>query len=165
MKKCIEKSPEELVLRKKRAEKYFAANGINPYTKGNMYQERILDIPPVARWHKQSEGLITYPATVDVISVLFYTHIEVEMVTPDGTWYFEGNSGGLGVGDCTAVGPIYFGSLSVLTNTTTFGVFFGSDPAGAVQVTWGSHGNFTGVCAGEGAGAFGGNGSWNFVKS
>ena len=54
--------------------------------------------------------------------------------------------------------------LSVLTSTTTFGVFSGGDGAGGIEVTWGTHGNFVGGgtadCYPFCAGAFGGSGNW-----
>lgn len=148
--------------RRKRAEKYFAAYGINPNTKGNTHQDRLLDYGPVPVWDKSSSGVTTYQCSISVESFLFYTHIEVEFTdtTTQETYQFEGGSGGLGLGTCDTVGVIYFGNLQTLLNATTFGVFFGGDAVGAVQVTWGTSGNATGGGAGDGAGAFGGSGSW-----
>ena len=158
-------SAEEKLERRKRADKWFAAHGINPNTKGNTYQERILDIPPVPQWHKESDGLINFPCSVSVESYFFYTHVEVNFTdTSTGKAYrFEGGSGGIGLGSCSSFGDIYFGNEETLLKATTFGVFFGADGGGAVQVTWGTSGNATAVCAGEGAGAFGGSGSWKEV--
>ena len=38
---------KEIKKRRKKADKYFASLGINPDTKGNMHQDRILDRKPV----------------------------------------------------------------------------------------------------------------------
>ena len=139
---------KEAKQRKKRADKWFAAHGINPNTKGNMYQDRILDLAPVPQWKDDTDGVINFPCSISVQSYLFYTHIEVNFTdtTTNISYRFEGGSGGIGVGSCT-----------------TFGVFFGAEGAGAVQVTWGTSGNATAVCSGEGAGAFGGSGSWKTI--
>ena len=152
----------ERLERRKRAQRYFASYGINPNTKGNTHQDRLLDFAPVPVWNKKSTGVISYQCNISVESFLFYTHIEVEFVDPNTqqTYQFEGGSGGLGLGTCDTVGVIYFGNLETLLKATTFGVFFGADGAGAVQVTWGTSGNATAAGAGDGAGAFGGSGSW-----
>ena len=44
--KVIKLTKKEQKQRRKRARRYFAAYGINPDTKGNTHQDRILDIPP-----------------------------------------------------------------------------------------------------------------------
>jgi|TARA_B100000700_G_C15052424_1_gene860979 hypothetical protein len=156
---------KEAKQRKKRADKWFAAHGINPNTKGNMYQDRILDLAPVPQWKDDTDGVINFPCSISVQSYLFYTHIEVNFTdtTTNISYRFEGGSGGIGVGSCTSFGDIYFGNLETLLKATTFGVFFGAEGAGAVQVTWGTSGNATAVCSGEGAGAFGGSGSWKTI--
>lgn len=150
--------------RRARADRWFAANGINPNTPNGDGLRNILDLAPVPVFDKDSEGVTTYACEVSVESYLFYTHVEVSFSDSSGNAYrFEGGSGGIGVGSCTAVGAIYFGSQETLLKATTFGVFFGADGGGAVQVTWGTSGNATAACAGEGGGAFGGSGSWQEV--
>ena len=74
---------------------------------------------------------------------------------------FKVESGGVGVGDLTCEGVIYYGNQDVLLKATTFGVAFGAEDGGVVQVTWGTSGNATAAGIGEGLGAFGGSGSWN----
>jgi hypothetical protein len=65
------------------------------------------------------------------------------------------------VGDITGAGVIYFGDLNTLLKATTFGVAFGAEDGGVVQVTWGTSGNATAGGIGEGLGAFGGSGNWS----
>ena len=160
--KVIELTKKERRERRKRAIKYFEAYGINPNTKGNTHQDRLLDMPPKPFWDEKTENTITFECSISVESFLFYTHVEAEFTdtTTKETYQFEGGSGGLGVGTCDTVGVIYFGNLDTLLKATTFGVFFGGDAVGAVQLTWGTSGNATGGGAGDGAGAFGGSGSW-----
>ena len=159
--KVIHLTKKEQKQRRKRALRYFAAYGINPDTKGNTHQDRILDMPPKPFWKKDDENTITYQCKVSVESFLFYTHVEVNFTDNEGNEYkYEGGSGGLGLGTVTGVGAIYFGNQETLLKATTFGVFFGADAAGAVQVTWGTSGNATVAGDGMGAGAFGGSGGW-----
>ena len=66
----------------------------------------------------------------------------------------------MGLGDLTSAGVIYFGNLKTLLKATTFGVAFGAEDGGVVQVTWGTSGNATAAGVGEGLGAFGGSGNW-----
>ena len=84
----------ERLERRKRAHRYFASYGINPNTKGNTHQDRLLDFAPVPVWDKKSTGVISYQCNISVESFLFYTHIEVEFVDPNTqqTYQFEGGS-------------------------------------------------------------------------
>jgi hypothetical protein len=107
--------------------------------------------------HYVGAGMETYACTIHLLSVVFYTYCDV--TTANGH-EFEGHSGGLGVGELTAVGVIYYDDLKVLLNTSAFGVFFGAEEGGVVHVTWGANGNATAAGVGEGLGAFGGSGSW-----
>ena len=89
----------------------------------------------------------------------------VTMEVGDDTWTFYGNAGGVGApGGLTIIGDMIFTDLSVLTSTTTFGVFSGGDGVGGIEVTWGTHGNFVGGgsadCYPFCAGAVGGSGNW-----
>ena len=87
------------------------------------------------------------------------------MQVGDDGWTFYGNAGGVGApGGLTTVGEVIYTNLDVLTSTTTFGVFSGGEEGGAIEVTWGTHGNFVGAgtadCYPFCAGAFGGSGNW-----
>jgi len=158
----IELTEEQIKERRRKSDKYFDSLGINPDTKGNMHTERILDKKPIYR----PEGLIANAdAMIEIDCYLFYTHIEITMQVGDDTYVFYGNSGGVGFpGGMTQVGDVTYSDLDTLLATTTFGVFFGGDVGGGVEVTWGSHGN----CVGGGtadcfpccAGSFGGSGNW-----
>ena len=145
---------------RKRAVKYFDARGINPNTKPEI--TRILDFNPIQTWSQSSDGTTTYPCTIEIEAFLFYMHLTVTFTDGSGKLHvFEGDSGGVGIGDLTAAGVIYFGSLDVLLKATTFGVAFGAEDGGVVQVPWGTSGNATAGGVGEGLGAFGGSGNWS----
>jgi|TARA_R100001163_G_C5029532_1_gene170145 hypothetical protein len=145
---------------RKRAVKYFDAKGINPNTRPEI--ERILDFSPVQTWSTTSNGTTTYPCTIEIEAFLFYLHLTVIFTDNKGNVHtFEGDSGGIGVGDITGAGVIYFGDLNTLLKATTFGVAFGAEDGGVVQVTWGTSGNATAGGIGEGLGAFGGSGNWS----
>ena len=144
---------------RKRAVKYFDARGINPNTKPEI--DRILDFSPIQTWSQSSDGTTTYPCTIEIEAFLFYMHLTVTFTDSKGKEHvFEGDSGGVGLGDITGVGVIYFGNLKTLLKATTFGVAFGAEDGGVVQVTWGTSGNATAGGVGEGLGAFGGSGNW-----
>ena len=108
--------------RRKRAEKWFAAHGINPNTPNSDGNAQVLDMKPA----------MSFTADMDV-------------------------------GDLSSAGVIYFGSEATLLKATTFGVAFGAEDGGVVQVTWGTSGNATAAGIGEGLGAFGGSGSFKEV--
>ena len=158
----IKLTKKEIKKRRKKADEYFASLGINPDTKGNMHQERILDRKPI---YKPEGDIVNAKAMIEIDCYLFYTHIEITMQVGDDTYVFYGNSGGVGLpGGMTQVGDVTYSDLETLLATTTFGVFFAGDEGGGVEVTWGSHGN----CLGAGtadcfpccAGSFGGSGNW-----
>ena len=147
--------------RRKKADRWFAAHGINPNTPNSDGNANVLDLTPVSPWHKDADGVTTYSCTISVQGYLFYSHVSVIFEDADGNSYeFEGGAGGVGVGDTEAEGLIYFGDEDTLLKATTFGVAFGAEDGGVVQVTWGTSGNATAVGVGEGVGAFGGSGSW-----
>ena len=150
--------------KRKKADKYFAAHGINPNTPNNDGISNVLDLTPKVSFHKDSDGVTTYPCTISVQGYLFYSHVDVIFTDSAGNTYeFEGSAGGIGVGDTEAEGLIYFGNEETLLKATTFGVAFIAEDGGALQVTWGTSGNATAVGVGEGLGAFGGSGSWKKV--
>ena len=62
--KVIHLTKKEQKQRRKRALRYFAAYGINPDTKGNTHQDRILDMPPKPFWKKDDENTITYQCKI-----------------------------------------------------------------------------------------------------
>ena len=163
---CGEKlTKEEIINRRKKARQYFEALGINPDIKGGMYQERRLDMRPKIHHYHPLGDVQNVPATVELDCFIFYTHMVVTMEVGDDTWTFYGNAGGVGApGGLTIIGDMIFTDLSVLTSTTTFGVFSGGDGVGGIEVTWGTHGNFVGGgsadCYPFCAGAFGGSGNW-----
>lgn len=145
--------------RRIRAEKYFAAKGINPNVKGEL--TRKLDVKPTAIFKDGDLGVTTMPCTIEVEAFLFYMHLTVTFVDSKGTCHkFEGDSGGVGVGEVDSAGVIYFADLETLLKTGTFGVAFAAEDGGVVQVTWGTHGNASAAGVGDGGGAFGGSGSW-----
>lgn len=144
---------------RKRAMKYFHARGINPNRRPQL--ERMLDFSPKLTWTRDDYNVITHPCTIQVEAFLFYMHLTVTFEDASGdTYIFEGDSGGVGLGDLTSEGVIYFGNLKTLLKATTFGVAFGAEDGGVVQVTWGTSGNATAAGVGEGLGAFGGSGNW-----
>ena len=117
-----ELTPEQIKKRRKKADRYFASLGINPDTKGNMHQERILDRKPV---YKPKGDVANADSMIEVDCYLFYTHIEITVQADEGTFVFYGNSGGVGMpGGMTQVGTTTYKDLATLTATTTFGVFF-----------------------------------------
>jgi len=105
-------------------------------------------------------GMTTQACMINVTSVVFYTHCSVVILEPPGH-AFEGQAGGLGLGDLAAAGVIYYDNLQALLSTGDFGVFFGAEMGGVIHVTWGANGNATAAGVGEGLGAFGGRGSWS----
>lgn len=146
--------------RRIRAEKYFAAHGINPNEKGELTHK--LDLTPTPAFKEGDLGVTTLPCVIEVESFLFYTYCEVTFADSDGhTHKFEGHSGGLGVGEVDAGGVIYFADLETLLKTGDFGVAFLAEDGGVCQVTWGTHGNASAAGVGDGGGAFGGSGSWS----
>jgi hypothetical protein len=140
----------------KRALAYFDRKGIDPRIEpaAEAYPSVVPQAPPFTR---ATEGITTEACTIDLIAVLFYAHVTV--VTASGHT-FDGHSGGIGIGDISGAGVIYYADLSTLLSTHAFGVAFGAEDGGVMQVTWGSHGNATIVGIGEGLGAFGGSGDW-----
>ncbi|MHA2343208.1 MAG: hypothetical protein ACXADW_15155 [Candidatus Hodarchaeales archaeon] len=128
---------------KERAKEYFKSLGIDIDEKPNENLETI-----------------TVPCTIEIESVVFYSYVEIVFEYNGCTYKYTGNAGGIGVGDLTAEGVIYFGDLNKLIGTKAFGVTFAAEDGGVVQVTWGTHGNATAAGIGEGLGAFGGSGSW-----
>ena len=144
-----------------RAEKYFAAHGINPNIEGEMKNPK-LDVTPTPAFKAGDEGVTTVPCEITVEAFLFYMYCEVTFVDPAGKSHkFCGNSGGIGVGDLETAGVIYYADLETLITTAAFGVAFIAEEGGVVQVTWGTHGNASAAGVGEGGGAFGGSGSWS----
>ena len=125
---------EEIINRRKRARHYFEAMGINPDIRGSMYQERRLDMKPKIHHHHPLGEIQNAFATVELDCFIFYTHMVVTLEVGDVTWTFYGNAGGVGApGGLTIVGDMIYTDLSVLTSTTTFGVFSGGDGAPTLQ--------------------------------
>ena len=156
---------EEIIHRRKKARQYFEAMGINPDIKGSLYQERRLDMKPKIHEYHPLGQTYTAKAMVELDCYIFYTHMVITMQVGDDGWTFYGNAGGVGApGGLTTVGEVIYTNLDVLTSTTTFGVFSGGEEGGAIEVTWGTHGNFVGAgtadCYPFCAGAFGGSGNW-----
>ena len=150
--------------KRKKADRWFAANGINPNTPDSDGNARLLDLAPSGVWCADSDGVTSYSCTISEQGYLFYSHVSVIFEDGNGNTYeFEGGAGGVGVGDTEAEGIIYFGDEETLLKATTFGVAFIAEDGGALQVTWGTSGNATAVGVGEGLGAFGGSGSWKKV--
>ena len=147
--------------KRKRAEKWFAAHGINPNTPDPDGNQRVLDVRPAQSFTEDMDGVISHPCTITVEGFLFYAHVTVEFNDGSKSYEFQGGSGGVGVGDLTCEGVIYYGNQDTLLKATTFGVAFGAEDGGVCQVTWGTSGNATAAGIGEGLGAFGGSGSWN----
>ena len=146
-------------IRRQRANKYFAARGINPNSRGEL--TRMLDINPAMSWSKSTDSVITYNCVIEVEAFLFYMHLTITFTDSAGkTHVFEGDSGGIGLGDMTSDGILYFGNQETLLKATTFGVAFAAEDGGVIQVTWGTSGNASAVGVGEGGGAFGGSGHW-----
>tara|TARA_Y100001938_G_scaffold143552_1_gene216491 strand:- start:20530 stop:21012 length:483 start_codon:yes stop_codon:yes gene_type:complete len=154
----------KMTKRRKRAEKWFAAHGINPNTPNSDGNAQVLDMKPAITFTEDMDGTTTYPCEISIEGFLFYAHVTVSFTDSAGkTYEFEGGSGGIGVGDLSSAGVIYFGNEETLLKATTFGVAFGAEDGGVVQVTWGTSGNATAAGVGEGLGAFGGSGSWKQV--
>lgn len=152
-------------VRRLRAAEYFKRLGIDPNVApststapaSSSASSRALEIFPVPPLSVGS-AVTTLPCVIECESFFFYTYCSV--LVPGLGREFEGSSGGLGVGDCTGPGVIYFADQGALLATSDFGVTFVADAGGTVMVTWGTHGNANAVGVGEGAGAFGGSGSW-----
>ena len=148
-----------------RAEKYFAAHGINPNKPNSDGINNILDMRPSTFWKKGMDSVLDYPCSISIEGFLFYAYVEVGFDIKGQSYTFQGGSGGIGLGDLTCEGVIYFGNgLETLLAATTFGVAFGAEDGGVCQVTWGTSGNATAAGIGEGLGAFGGSGSWHKTK-
>ena len=128
--------------KRERAEKWFAAHGINPNTPDSDGNQRVLDMRPTQSFTEDMDGVISHPCTITVEGFLFYAHVTVEFNDGTNSYEFQGGSGGVGVGDLTCEGVIYYGI------------------GGVCQVTWGTSGNASAAGIGEGLGAFGGSGSW-----
>jgi hypothetical protein len=161
-------------VRRLRAAEYFKRLGIDPNAAPDAAESatlavrdsgerlRALEIFPVPPLSVGSD-VTTLPCVIECESFFFYTYCSV--LVPGLGREFEGHSGGLGVGDCTGGGVIYFADQGALLATSDFGVTFVADTGGTVMVTWGTHGNANAVGVGEGAGAFGGTGSWKSSPS
>ncbi len=143
---------EEVSTLKKNAEAYFKEQGIDPSKKPEKQSANI------DRKDLSSKSIITHPCFIRATSYLVYTYIEV--LVPAIGYTFKGSSGGLGIGDIGAAGVIYYTDEAKLLSTEAFGVVYGAEYGGVLQVTWGSHGNATAAGIGEGGGAFGGSGKW-----
>jgi len=151
--------------RRKKADRWFAAHGINPNTPDRNNDHTVLDLVPKPQWGKGDENTITYNCTINVAGYLFYSHVTCQFTDADGnTYLYEGGAGGIGIGDIEAEGVIYFGSEETLLKATTFGEAFIAEDGGTLQLTWGTSGNATAVGIGEGLGAFGGSGSWKKIN-
>ena len=59
----IKLTKKEIKKRRKKADKYFASLGINPDTKGNMHQERILDRKPI---YKPEDDVANSKAMIEI---------------------------------------------------------------------------------------------------
>ena len=140
---------------------YFEAKGIDP----SVEPEALLAVSGVSEWQHysdmQSEGVVTLPCTIDILAVLFYSHVTVSFTDPAGKKHtYEGDAGGVGAGEISGVGVIYYPDLGSMLATKAFGVTFIAEEGGTAMVTWGTHGNANIVGIGDGLGAFGGSGSW-----
>ena len=149
--------------RRARAENWFSANGINPNTPDRNGNSGLLDLRPSPQYTANVGGVISHPCTINVEGFLFYAHVTVTFNDGTNAYEFEGGSGGVGIGDLTSGGIIYYGNQNTLLTATTFGVAFGAEDGGVCQVTWGTSGNATAAGVGEGLGAFGGSGRWATV--
>jgi len=140
---------------KERAKQYFDALGINPYVKGPLYKEGLLDKPPIPK----TKTLEQEVCIVSISCIIFFTYVEV--IIPEKNWFFQGYTGGIGwPGFDDGPGDIYYDNLDTLTRAHTFGVAFGAEGAGVAQVTWGTSGNATAAVGGESTGVFVGSGNW-----
>lgn len=148
------------------AEAYFKAKGIDPSVKPE--EDTVNhDIASTIQDHWQFHhnitklGMTTCPCMIDILAVLFYSHVTVTFTDPSGKSHtYEGDAGGVGAGEITGPGVIYYSDLATLLGTKSFGVSFVSADGGTAMVTWGSHGNANIIGIGDGLGAFGGSGSW-----
>lgn len=138
---------------------YFERQGIDPREEPTPGTHPSVDPPAPSSMANVTTGMTTNACIIEVLSILFYTYCKVTI--PDIGHEFEGHSGGLGAGDLTAAGAIYYDNLKALISTKDFGVFFAAEDGGVVQVTWGSNGNATAAGVGDALGAFGGRGSWS----
>tara|TARA_B100001175_G_scaffold44912_1_gene34095 strand:- start:7564 stop:8025 length:462 start_codon:yes stop_codon:yes gene_type:complete len=147
--------------KRQKADRWFAAHGINPNTPDRTNNSNVLDLVPERQWPKAGEDAISYSCTISVQGYLFYSHVSCIFEDSEGNTYeYEGGAGGIGIGDIEAEGIIYFGNEETLLKATTFGEAFIAEDGGTLQLTWGTSGNATAVGIGEGLGAFGGSGSW-----
>lgn len=152
--------------RKDRAMKYFEMMGIDPSVKPVPYPRAPEgEIHSVDAWHHhhglQAGGVTTLPCYIDILAVLFYSHVTVTFTDQAGKAHtYEGDAGGIGAGEISGAGVIYYSDLAALVGTGTFGVTFVAEEGGTAMVTWGTHGNANIVGIGDGLGAFGGSGSW-----
>lgn len=138
---------------KERAEAYFKEVGIDPGKKAPEPKNAKAIV-----FIKELEGTTTLPCIISFQAYLFYMYLEVEV--PDKGKKFCGSAGGVGAGDIESAGVIYFSDWDTLVKTKTFGVAFLAEEGGAIQVTWGTHGNATAAGIGDGGAACGGSGSW-----
>jgi hypothetical protein len=143
----------------KRALAYFDRKGIDPRVEPapGTFPPALPQAPRFAA--AIATGITTQACIIELVAALFYAHLTVGVPAIGKT--FEGHSGGVGLGDITAGGVIYYDDLSALLGIHDFGVFFGAEMGGVMHVTWGAYGNATAAGVGEGLGAFGGNGDWS----
>ena len=157
--------------REERAAAYFASVGIDPSVAPSADTERGIKYAEAEEYERtvcwqrhrgfSQLGVTTLPCVIDILGVVFYSHVEVTFADPHGkTHTFEGDAGGVGVGEIDGPGVIYYSDLDKLLATKTFGVAFVAEDGGTAMVTWGSHGNANIVGIGDGLGGFGGSGKW-----
>lgn len=144
------------------AEAYFKAKGIDPSVKPEDGTVKNIVSDHWQFHHDMNKsGMTTCPCMIDILAVLFYSHVTVTFTDPSGKSHtYEGDAGGVGAGEITGPGIIYYSDLATLLGTKSFGVSFVSADGGTAMVTWGSHGNANIIGIGDGLGAFGGSGSW-----
>ncbi|MGK4569352.1 hypothetical protein [Flavobacterium sp. 3HN19-14] len=121
--------------RKQQALANFASQGIDennpPAPSAAPLPTSLADSPAINK-EAVAEGMTSIPCMISIDSILVYTHLTV--TASIGT--FTGSAGGLGVGDMTAAGVLYYSDEAALLATEDFGVFFGSDMGGVCQITW-----------------------------
>jgi len=142
---------------------YFEAKGIDPSVEPASPEPS--EVGATAAWEHHHglvrTGVTTHPCVIDILGVLFYSHVEVSFTDGNGKFHkYEGDAGGIGVGEIEGPGVIYYADLGKLLATKAFGVAFVAEDGGTAMVTWGTHGNANIVGIGDGLGTFGGSGSW-----
>ena len=146
--------------RKDQAMAYFKSKGIDP----SLAPPASIAQPAQRSWQHhhslQAQGVTTLPCYIDILAVLFYSHVTVSFTVGGKTHTYEGDAGGVGAGEISGAGVIYYSDLGTLLGTKAFGVTFVAEEGGTAMVTWGTHGNANIVGIGDGLGAFGGSGSW-----